>query len=155
MRDKISSFQLSLPDAELLFDLAQQAGQSGWSLKQWQEELSHPQSHIWGVNDSATSSLIGFLAVRYDAAEFWIMNLAVAPSYRRSGIAAQLMSELVERADMSQANIWLEVRSGNQAAIQLYAQFGFEVSSIRKGYYAAREGLSKEDATLMCRSFNL
>ncbi len=155
MNDKIRSSRLSLEDAGCLFDLAQRAGQFGWSIGQWRDEISHPTSHIWGVKDPTETSLIAFLAFRHDSVEFWIMNLAVDTAYRRTGVATHLMDGLVQKALLAHADIWLEVRSANKAAIDLYKQFGFDVASIRKGYYAARNNRPKEDAILMSRSVDM
>jgi ribosomal-protein-alanine N-acetyltransferase len=60
-----------------------------------------------------------------------ILNLAVAPRFRRQGIAALLLAhELNQRAIF-----YLEVRESNTAARALYGKFGFREISRRTGYY--------------------
>ncbi len=60
-----------------------------------------------------------------------ILNLAVAPAYRRTGLATQLLQfELRHRAIFL-----LEVRESNLAARALYERFGFAEISRRRGYY--------------------
>jgi ribosomal protein S18 acetylase RimI-like enzyme len=63
-----------------------------------------------------------------------IANVAVHPDYRRRGIARMLMQESVEHIQSRHGReIMLQVESSNEAAIQLYRDFGFkEIGSIRR-----------------------
>jgi ribosomal-protein-alanine N-acetyltransferase len=77
--------------------------------------------------------LAGFLVARQVApGEREILNLAVDPAERRSGIARALLSEALARA---QGAWFLEVRASNAAAIRLYESAGFEIAGRRSGYY--------------------
>lgn len=60
-----------------------------------------------------------------------ILNLAVAPAYRRSGLASQLLQQELCR----QAILFLEVRASNFAALSLYQRFGFIEVLRRTDYY--------------------
>jgi ribosomal-protein-alanine N-acetyltransferase len=61
-----------------------------------------------------------------------ILNLAVDPGERRSGVARALLNEALAGAP----GAWfLEVRASNAAAIRLYEQAGFERAGRRDGYY--------------------
>ena len=64
-------------------------------------------------------------------AEREILNLAVAPPFRRSGIASALLTEELR----IQADFFLEVRESNLAAQALYRRFGFTEVGRRAGYY--------------------
>lgn len=60
-----------------------------------------------------------------------ILNLAVAPEYRRRGVGAALLThELRVRA-----HYFLEVRESNLAAQRLYRRFGFSEIARRPNYY--------------------
>jgi len=86
--------------------------------------------------------------------EVHIMQVAVAPQFRRQGLGSRLMQHEVERkrkAGMSQ--MLLEVRDSNRAAQQLYISLGFQIVGRRDGYYAPLENHPPEDALLM--SFSL
>ena len=73
-------------------------------------------------------------------------NIAVAPAYRRQGVAAALIETLLRRArELSLACVMLEVRQSNAPAIALYESFGFAPVGKRKGYYEK----PREDAVLM------
>jgi len=60
-----------------------------------------------------------------------ILNLAVAPPYRRAGIATQLLHFEFRHI----AVFLLEVRESNLAARTLYRRLGFVEISERPGYY--------------------
>jgi len=77
--------------------------------------------------------LAGFLAYRtLVEGEREILNLAVAPEFRRKGIARQLWTVFLERF---RGSVFLEVRESNQAALSLYVSLGFQGLGRRLGYY--------------------
>ena len=81
--------------------------------------------------------LIGYCGVRCVAGQGDLMNVAVAPSFRRQGIARRLMSCCVALAlKESLSFLTLEVRAGNREAIRLYESFGFKKEGTRKDFYA-------------------
>jgi ribosomal-protein-alanine acetyltransferase len=78
-------------------------------------------------------AVAGFLVLRTTApGEAEILNLAVAPEWRRRGVARFLLDTLVlNRAD----DVFLEVRASNAAARRLYETAGFTECGRRPGYY--------------------
>ena len=60
-----------------------------------------------------------------------ILNLAVVPAFRRSGLATQLLKLEFQNS----AVFLLEVRESNLAARALYERLGFVEISRRKDYY--------------------
>ncbi len=100
---------------------------------------------------------IGFVAI-YDGCvvayggmlcicgEGQITNIATHPSYRRKGLAKQIVSAIIKyAAENGITEIFLEVRRSNCAAIDLYGFFGFQKIGERKGFYCH----PTEDAILM------
>jgi len=82
--------------------------------------------------------------------EVHIMQLAVAPSLRRSGLGQRLMQYEIERKRCKGMHVMqLEVRASNTAAQRLYSGLGFEIVGQRNGYYSPTESLPAEDAILM------
>ena len=78
--------------------------------------------------------------------------IAVAPKYRRQGIASALLQHWQNAVQQQGATrLLLEVRSSNETAQQLYRKHGFQTCSRRKNYYALPDGGS-EDAVLMEKS---
>ena len=75
-----------------------------------------------------------------------ITNIATHPNYRRQGLAAKVLSALLEQARAKGiASVTLEVRVSNQAAIALYQKFGFSVVGKRVRFYTH----PTEDALIM------
>ena len=63
--------------------------------------------------------------------EVEILNLAVAPQFRRQGIGQALLAAEIVRGGL----YFLEVRESNKAAQALYQKLGFVEVSRRPGYY--------------------
>ncbi|MCF7821827.1 MAG: ribosomal protein S18-alanine N-acetyltransferase [Mariprofundaceae bacterium] len=92
--------------------------------------------------------LAGYLLSRSVLDEVHIMQIAVAPSHQRRGIAGQL-SRMLLNANPGRIFL-LEVRVSNVAAQALYAKLGFARSGYRKAYYVAEnKNGAREDAVLM------
>jgi ribosomal-protein-alanine N-acetyltransferase len=72
-----------------------------------------------------------FPAVDGALSEREILNLAVAPKYRRLGVATALLKHELSR----EARHFLEVRESNVAALALYRKCGFVEVGRRAGYY--------------------
>ena len=65
-----------------------------------------------------------------------ITNIAVSPSYRRSGVAEALLKELERRARLKDVTVFfLEVRQSNEAAKRLYEKLGYSPIGVRKRFY--------------------
>ena len=78
--------------------------------------------------------ILGFISysIIYERAE--LNYIAVDKQYRKQGIAKELMNYMIE--DIKNLdNITLEVDIKNEAAIQLYKKFGFEIEAKRENYY--------------------
>jgi ribosomal-protein-alanine N-acetyltransferase len=118
--------------------------QSPWTVQHFAEELDNPCARIdlcWrdGV-------LAGFVCAWLIAGELQIQNVATAPAFRRQGVAAALLAEVLGRNQgLGMESAWLEVRVGNSPAIRLYERFGFRTVARRPHYYA-----DGEDALVMC-----
>ncbi len=100
----------------------------------------------------SSRELVGFVLTRQAEDECEILTIVADSKKRRSGIANALMIHALELSRLRRARrIYLEVASGNRAAIALYQKHGFEEISRRPGYY--RQGRGKtEDALVMARS---
>jgi len=92
--------------------------------------------------------ICGFLCARVVAGEWEIENVVVAQKFRRHGIGAALMRELLNKWEAAAgAAVLLEVRESNAAARALYKASGFREIGRRQGYY--RDPV--EDAILYAR----
>ncbi|NBV11901.1 MAG: ribosomal-protein-alanine N-acetyltransferase [Actinobacteria bacterium] len=111
--------------------------ESPWSAAQFREELSGvPKTRKYLVAlDKQEIVGYGGVAIAGDVAD--IHTLTVVPSYRRKGIATQILKEL-EGWALSKGfkDFMLEMREGNLEAQPLYEKYGYQVISRRDNYYA-------------------
>lgn len=105
-----------------------------WSENSIASELHNPLS-CWLVAEDK-GSVVGYVGSQsvLDAAD--MMNLAVAPAYRKQGVGRLLVNNLMDRL---KANgiiaLLLEVRVSNDPAIRLYTKMGFQQVGRRPRYY--------------------
>jgi ribosomal-protein-alanine N-acetyltransferase len=93
--------------------------------------------------------LWGYICCWIAGPEIQILNLAVHPERRRSGLGTRLMEQAVETGTAEGAEgFWLEVRTSNLAAQCLYGGFGFREIGRRPRYYRD----TGEDAIVMTLS---
>ena len=97
-----------------------------------------------------TRSVLGYAGLHAVLDEGYIDNVAVAPEYRRQGIADALIGAFTRFGEARLAFLTLEVRAGNDPAITLYEKHGFYEVGRRKDYYDD----PKEDAVLMTREWD-
>jgi [ribosomal protein S18]-alanine N-acetyltransferase len=87
--------------------------------------------------DTAASHCVGFLVGRRLHPDWELENIVVSPTFRRKGLATELLTALLTRAgETNSESVFLEVRESNYAARALYARLGFAESGRRRLYYA-------------------
>lgn len=121
-----------------------------WTAEQFLAELTKPYAHTLVVylQQEPTSVLVGYAVYWLVGPELHLLNLAVAPAWRRQGIGRALLTEALRRGREAGAEIaWLEVRPSNTAALALYHSLGFRQVMVRKRYYE-----SGEDALILMLS---
>jgi ribosomal-protein-alanine N-acetyltransferase len=92
--------------------------------------------------------IAGYICARHIADECHLLNMAVRPDYRRHGIAAMLLKDVIEDLRESGCRFFfLEVRESNYAARRFYEKCGFKIIGRRKNYYA----YPNENAVIMMR----
>ena len=78
-------------------------------------------------------SLIGYVGLARVGVQAEVHTLAVDPTHHRRGIGRALLRAVLDRAQG--ATVFLEVRTDNESAINLYRSEGFEVIGTRRRYY--------------------
>lgn len=80
--------------------------------------------------------LAGYAGIDHGGEVADVMTVAVAPHARGRGLGRSLLHEIEQRAACGgAAYLMLEVRADNTAARALYNSSGYEVLSVRSGYY--------------------
>lgn len=132
-------------DLARLLEIEVEAQPSPWSAAVFEKEFDLANSHVWVVDSAGVEGFIVFWLV---CDEVHILNVAVARSSRRRGLARRMVEQVIEFAGHAECvAITLEVRVGNEAAIGLYDSFGFRVIGHRPRYYRDND----EDAAIMAR----
>ena len=114
-------------------------------LPELQNELS-----VWLVAEH-DGKVAGYIGSQIVPDEADMMNLAVAPEFRRQGLGRKLALALFDalRAH-SVVSLTLEVRDSNEPAIRLYESLGFRQVGLRKRYYFH----PTEDARILKKEWN-
>ena len=121
-----------------------------WSKKMLAEELDNECAAFLVAVEPETEKAVGYAGLLVVADEGYITNVAVDPSCRRQGVAAQLLQVFDNFAKGNHlAFLTLEVRPSNAAAIALYEGFGFREVGRRRNYY----DLPKEDALILTKYY--
>lgn len=115
-----------------------------WSEKSFQDSIAREDT-IFLVCEEA-EKITGYIGMYVSFNEANITNVAVLPSYRKSGYGNALVSAAKNEAKEKHVEkIFLEVRISNTPAIALYQKMGFENLGARKNFYDH----PKEDAFIM------
>ncbi len=100
-------------------------------------QAGSPEASQWKAEDYLGYTCLvaddaAFVVTRQLApGEHEILNLAVAPEARRTGLARALLAHVLA----TPGDWFLEVRESNLAAIRLYESTGFRPTGTRPGYY--------------------
>ena len=115
-----------------------------WSENSLAGELTNPLSTWLVAMDGEL--LAGYIGSQAVLGEADMMNLAVAPEYRRRGVGEALTAALVKALQARQVTtLTLEVRVSNTPAIALYEKMGFAQVGRRPRYYEK----PREDALIL------
>ncbi len=138
--------------AAILANLHASAFARGWRVDEITTLMAAPGTiALLAVLGTGKDEPAGFVLARTAADEAEILTLCTRPSARRRGIARQLVSALMEQLQAAGVStLFLEVDTGNDAALALYRGLGFGAVGERRDYYGASGG-SGGDAVVMRR----
>ena len=115
-----------------------------WSAKSFEEEINKSISNLWAI--ITDQKLFAYICFWMFDREIHILNFAVHPQKRNTGLGKFLLENIIEAGTAGGVeNIWLEVRPSNIPALSIYKKFGFIEAGLRKAYYSD----SREDAIIM------
>ena len=98
------------------------------------------------------SKIAGYASYYIELKEARLTNIAVAPDFRRKSIAKKLLEYILDVVKKAGGKyIFLDVRPGNQAAIDLYLKYGFYEAYRRPEYYKNPD----EDALVMVKDLTI
>jgi ribosomal-protein-alanine N-acetyltransferase len=136
-------------DLTAVMIIENQAYEFPWTEGIFQDCLrNHYHCHVYELGNQ----IIAYTVMSLVVDECHLLNICVSEDFRNQGIGRhviQSMLELARRLNMRTA--FLEVRSSNTGAINLYDDLGFNEVGIRENYYPARKG--REDAIVLAYEF--
>jgi ribosomal-protein-alanine N-acetyltransferase len=125
---------------------------------QWQWTAQRVEASIRAANVNVLvarldTRIIGFAIMRYGDDDAHLDLLAVAPPYRRLGVAQQLLQWLEKCATVAGTfRITLEVRENNRDAQRFYERMGYQRLSVVPGYYQGTEAAVRMSRNLACEA---
>ena len=119
-----------------------------WSEALLEQELYNDMISLV-VAEGEDGTVLGYGEVRAILDEGTLEKIAVAPQFRRQGVAEEILKSYLRLGQAHLAFLTLEVRESNIPAIRLYEKLGFREVGRRKNYYREEH----EDALLMTVEF--
>lgn len=112
-------------------------GDGPWTEKAFLSELAAPHIHYFAAREDGI--MLGYAGIALlgsgDSAESEVHTIGVDPLAHRRGIGGALLDELLSVADQHGGSVFLEVRTDNTPAIELYQREGFVTVGTRRKYY--------------------
>lgn len=139
--------QADVGDVDDIYEIEKLCFPDPWSRDALVYEMTDNPRAFYVVAE-LEEKVVGYAGLWWIGDEGHITNVAVKPGYRHRHIGQGIIQVMVDfTTQEGMMHHTLEVRRSNEAAINLYKKFGFEVEGVRKEYYAN----NKEDALIMWR----
>lgn len=104
------------------------------------------QRNCIGMVAEFDQRVVGFIIYELHKARLRVLNVAVAPDFRRRAVGSQMIRRLIEKlSQQRRKEIVLEVRESNLAAQVFYRSLGFMAFCVLRRHYDDTE----EDAYVM------
>jgi ribosomal-protein-alanine N-acetyltransferase len=134
MTEKTVITDMDAMGARKAAELEKRCFSSPWEFEEYEKSRQREDfSCLCAYTDGEFS---GFLMAFHVLDECHLLDIATEEKFRRQGVGAALIRELMKRAGEKDGSvIYLEVREKNQAARGLYEKLGFVPVGKRKDYY--------------------
>ena len=145
MNDKTEIREMTLDDLDRVMEIECASFQSPWSRYAFEYDIMQNEHANYFVL-LLENRIIGYAGLWAFETVGHIVNMAIDTEYRRKGYARKLLDYLITYGhEIGVERFTLEVRAGNEAAINLYRSKGFVEVGIRPRYYQD----NREDAMIM------
>lgn len=132
-----------IDDAGILHNMENFCFSDPWSLDYVEKLIKNPSVRFLIAEENDVP--VGYAGIIIICDECEILNVAVMPEHRRSGVARRLMEHIIGICRTSGvSSLFLEHRKSNTAAAALYESLGFTEYAVRRRYYTS----PTEDAIL-------
>ena len=107
--------------------------QRPWNRRAFENEFASRDATHYAVLSSDSRQMIGYVFVRVVSTEMHLLKIAVAPRWRRIGVATWALEQCFEKSRRRGIEtVMLEVREHNRAAMALYRKLGFKQVATRR-----------------------
>jgi ribosomal-protein-alanine N-acetyltransferase len=135
-------------DIDAILAIEEASFTNPWTRDMYLAELENLGVSYFYLAKTASGRIVGFCSFWRVVDELHINNLAVAPAFRRTGVATALLARVLgDGVTLGASRATLEVRRSNDPARLLYERFGFSVTGVRRAYYTK----PVEDAIVLSR----
>lgn len=143
--EKLVITNMTLDDLSQILEIEMLSFKIPWSREAFISELTTNKFAVYIVA-KLNNKVVGYAGMWKIFDEGHITNIAVHPDVRGRKIGTRMVEVLINLAkECNIERLTLEVRKSNMLAQRLYKNFGFEISGLRKKYYAD----NNEDALIM------
>ncbi|MFQ5734408.1 MAG: ribosomal protein S18-alanine N-acetyltransferase [Planctomycetaceae bacterium] len=98
------------------------------------------QRNCIGMVAEHENEVVGFIIYELHKARLRVLNIAVAPDVRRSGVGTQIINRLIEKlSQQRRREVLLEVRESNLTAQLFYKAQGFRAVCVLRRHYEDTE----------------
>ena len=133
--DDFRIYKMRTDDLDEVMQIEQESFSMPWSRWMFERELEdNNRAHFLVAKNS--NEILGYVGFWMVFDEAHVVTIAVRGDYRRRGIGTMLLASAIVVAEtLGAKKATLEVRVTNIPAQNMYSEFGFEIISIRKGFY--------------------
>ncbi len=136
-------------DIDAILAIERQSFQRIWQRDSFMGELTCNYAHPYTIRceeENGPPQIIAYNCFRVITDEMHLLRIAVAPRWRRCGVASKLLDRCFALAiEKGAVSSILEVRPSNKPAISLYHKLGFRLVEKRINYYTE----TGEDALIL------
>jgi ribosomal-protein-alanine N-acetyltransferase len=136
-------------DIDAILAIERQSFEHPWQRASFLGELVCDYAYGYTVRcepENHPAQIVAYICFRLIIDEMHLLKIAVAPRWRRRGVASKLLDTCFAMAHKKGAqSAVLEVRPSNKSAISLYHKLGFHLVEKRKNYYTE----TREDALIL------
>lgn len=145
MENDIIFSKMQIEDLDKIIKIENDCFSTPWTKEGFEEAIG--RSYCCFITaKTKNGEIAGYCGMYQSDTEADITNVAVDKNFRRMGIAKKMVAELMRLGNLAGVkDFTLEVRVGNEPAINLYNKLGFQTVGIRKNFYRN----PVEDANIM------
>ena len=138
--------QAKLYDVPAISRIEQDSFEDPWSADEITKDVTSKDGNVYVAVIETDGEKAGYAEMRTVCGEAQIYNIVIDKAFRGRGLGEMMLRHLIDKAKEGGCSlVTLEVRGGNDAAMELYRKLGFREVGRRPGYYSK----GREDAVLM------